>query len=131
TIQGSEVSVRRVGLGFAHETAEVELRFDHLVFSDGTSAPIQVRITSVENARENINKKGRIQGIRSTSTLSNRASGIVGTLAFGDPIAAIFTTAGSASVLRFSEPEITLPSGAELLAEVVAPVDLPEGHAQT
>lgn len=131
TIQGSVVSVRRVGLGFAHETAEVELRFDHLVFSDGTSAPVQVRITSVENARESINKKGRIQGIRSTSTLSNRASGIVGTLAFGDPIAAIFTTAGSASVLRFSEPEITLPSGAELLAEVVAPVDLPGGTAQT
>jgi opacity protein-like surface antigen len=125
TIQGSVVSVRKVGLGFAHETAEIELRFDHLAFSDGTTTP------AVENARENINKKGRIQGIRSTSTLSNRASGIVGTLAFGDPIAAIFTTAGSASVLRFSEPEITLPSGAELLAEVVAPVDLPVGHAQT
>jgi opacity protein-like surface antigen len=131
TIQGSVVSVRRVGLGFAHETAEVELRFDHLVFSDGTSAPVQVLITSVENARESINKKGRIQGIRSTSTLSNRASGIVGTLAFGDPIAAIFTTAGSACVLRFSEPEITLPSGAELLGEVVAPVNLPGGQAQT
>jgi len=131
TIQGSVVSVRKVGLGFAHETAEIELRFDHLAFSDGTTTPVQVRITAVENARENINKKGRIQGIRSTSTLSNRASGIVGTLAFGDPIAAIFTTAGSASVLRFSEPEITLPSGAELLAEVVAPVDLPAGHAQT
>jgi opacity protein-like surface antigen len=131
TIQGSVVSVRKVGLGFAHETAEIELRFDHLAFSDGTTTPVQVRITAVENARENINKKGRIQGIRSTSTLSNRASGIVGTLAFGDPIAAIFTTAGSASVLRFSEPEITLPSGAELLAEVVAPVNLPAGHAQT
>ena len=131
TIQGSVVSVRKVGLGFAHETAEVELRFDQLVFSDGTSAPVQVRITAVENAREGINKKGRIQGIRSTSTLSNRASGIVGTLAFGDPIAAIFTTAGSASVLRFSEPEITLPSGAELLAEVVAPVDLPADKTQT
>jgi opacity protein-like surface antigen len=131
TIQGSVVSVRKVGLGFAHETAEIELRFDQLAFSDGTTTPVQVRITAVENARENINKKGRIQGIRSTSTLSNRASGIVGTLAFGDPIAAIFTTAGSASVLRFSEPEITLPSGAELLAEVVAPVDLPAGHAQT
>jgi opacity protein-like surface antigen len=131
TVQGSVIRVRKVGLGFAHETAEIELRFDHLVLSDQQSVPVQVRITSVENARETINKKGGIQGIRSTSTLSNRASGIVGTLAFGDPIAAIFATAGSASVLRFSEPEITLPAGAELLAQLAAPVDLPGTEAQT
>jgi opacity protein-like surface antigen len=131
TVEGSVLSVRRVGLGFAHETAEIELRFDRLVLADHGSIPIQIRITNVENARENINKKGRIQGIRSTSTLSNRTSGIVGSLAFGDPIAAIFTTAGSASVLRFSEPEITLPAGTELLAQLAAPVDLPGVEAQT
>jgi len=131
TVEGSVLSVRRVGLGFAHETAEIELRFDRLVLANAGSIPIQVRITNVENARESINKKGRIQGIRSTSTLSNRASGIVGSLAFGDPIAAIFTTAGSACVLRFSEPEITLPAGTELLAQLAAPVDLPGAEAQT
>lgn len=125
TIQGSVTGIRKVGIGFVHETAEIELSFDHLVLADGSSVPIQVRITEVENARESINKKGRIQGIRSTSTISNRASGIVGTLAFGDPIAAIFTTAGSACVLRFSEPEITLPAGTEMLAQLAAPLDLP------
>lgn len=130
TIEGSVVKVRRVGLGFAHETAEIELRFDHIVLSGQAPLPIEVRLTAIENARESINKKGRIQGIRSTSTLSNRTSGIVGSLAFGDPIAAIFTTAGSASVLRFSEPEITLPAGAELLAQVVAPVDLQGGETE-
>jgi opacity protein-like surface antigen len=131
TIEGSVVEIRRVGLGFAHETAQIELRFDQLVLSGQPPTPIQVRITAVENARESINKKGRIQGIRSTSTLSNRTSGIVGSLAFGDPIAAIFTTAGSASVLRFSEPEITLPAGTELLAELAAPIDLPGSETQT
>jgi opacity protein-like surface antigen len=131
TVQGSVVTVRKVGLGLAHETAEIELSFNELVLLDHTSVPIQIRITAVENARESINKKGRIQGIRSTSTLSNRTSGIVGSLAFGDPIAAIFATAGSASVLRFSEPEIVLPTGTELLAQLTAPVDLPAAEAQT
>src|SRR6201996_7471463 len=131
TIQGSVTEVRRVGLGVVHETAAVEVKFDRLVLSDGTSVPIQVRITEVENARESINKKGQIQGIRSTSTLSNRTSGIVGSLAFGDPIAAIFATAGSASVLRFSVPEITLPTGTELLAQLTAPIDLPDAEART
>ena len=125
TIEGSVVEIRRVGLGFAHETAEIALRFDRIVLSSGQAIPIECRITEVENARESINKRGRIQGIRSTSTLSNRTAGVVGTLAFGDPIAAIFTTAGSASVLRFSEPEITLPAGTELLAALTAPLVLP------
>ncbi|HET6169882.1 MAG TPA: hypothetical protein VFE01_06860 [Terracidiphilus sp.] len=71
------IAVRKVGLGVTHETAEIGLSFNELVLLDHESIPIQVRITAVENARESINKKGRIQGIRSTSTLSNRTSGIV------------------------------------------------------
>ena len=131
TVQGSVLRVRKVGLGVAHETAEITLRFDQLILSGREPIPIQLRITSVENARESINKRGGIQGIRATSTLSQHASGFIGTLAFGDPIAAIFVTAGSAAVLRFSEPEITLPAGTELLAQLAAPVDLPRTVAQT
>ena len=85
-----------------------------------------MQVIEVENARESVDAQGRIQGIRSTATLSNRASGFVGSLAFGDPIAAIFTTAASASVLRFSEPEISLPAGTELIAELTAPIVLPK-----
>jgi opacity protein-like surface antigen len=125
TVEGSVVSVRKVGLGVVHETARVQLQFDRVVLSDGESVPLQCRITEVENARESVDKEGRIQGIRSTATLSNRASGVLGSLAFGDPIAAIFTTAASASVLRFSEPEISLPAGTELIAELTAPIVLP------
>ena len=108
TVEGSVVSVRKVGLGVVHETARIQLQFDRVLLSDGKSFPLQCRITEVENAREAVDKEGRIQGIRSTSTLSYRASGVVGSLAFGDPIAAIFTTAASASS-SFSEPEISLP----------------------
>jgi hypothetical protein len=68
TVHGSVIAVRKVGLGVTHETAEIGLSFNELVLLDHKSIPIQVRITAVENARESINKKGRIQGIRSTST---------------------------------------------------------------
>ena len=129
TVEGSVVSVRKVGIGIAHETARIQLQFDRVLLSDGKSFPLQCRITEVENARESVDKEGRIQGIRSTATLSYRASGFVGSLAFGDPIAAIFTTAASASVLRFSEPEISLPSGTELIAELTAPIVLPKEEA--
>jgi opacity protein-like surface antigen len=129
TVEGSVVSVRKVGIGVVHETARIQLQFDRVVLSDGKSFSLQCRITEVENARESVDKQGRIQGIRSTATLSNRASGVVGSLAFGDPIAAIFTTAASASVLRFSEPEISLPAGTELIAELTAPIVLPKEEA--
>jgi opacity protein-like surface antigen len=129
TVEGSVVSVRKVGMGVVHETAQIQLQFDRVVLSDGESFPLQCRITEVENSRESVDAEGRIKGIRSTATLSNRASGVVGSLAFGDPIAAIFITAASASVLRFSEPEIFLPAGTELIAELTAPIVLPKKEA--
>jgi opacity protein-like surface antigen len=126
TVEGSVLEIRKVGLGVVHETARIQLQFDRVVLSDGEGVPLQCRLIEVENARESVDAQGRIQGIRSTATLSNRASGIIGTLVFGDPIAAIFTTAASASVLRFSEPEISLPVGTELIAELTAPIQLPK-----
>jgi opacity protein-like surface antigen len=128
TLKGSVVAVRKVGLGFVHETAQIDLVLQTLVLSDGTTVPIPIELTQVENARESINKQGRIQGIRSTATLSQRASGTVGMLALGDPIAAVFTVAASSAVLRFSEPEILLPTGTELTAKLTAPIEIPTQH---
>lgn len=129
TIDGSVTGVRKVGIGVVHETAEIDLRLDRLVLPDGQGIPLQTRLMEVENARENVDKKGKIQGIRSTSTLSHRASGIVGTLALGNPIAAMFTLTASTAVLRFSEPEISLPAGAEVWVQLTSSIELPDQHA--
>lgn len=129
-IEGAVIQIHKVGLGFVHETAEVDLDLNRLVLADGKIIPLQTRMTQVENARENVDKKGRIQGIRSTSTLSHRTAGVVGTLAFGDPIAAIFTTAASTSVLRFSEPEISFPAGTEMMAQLMSPIELPQENVK-
>lgn len=131
TLKGSVISVRKVGLGFVHETAQIDLELDSVVLANGESVPLASQVTEVENARESVDKKGHIQGIRSTSTLSHRASGTVGTLAFGDPIAAIFTVAASSAVLRFSEPEISFPAGTELTARLTSPIEIPEENVQS
>jgi len=70
TVEGTVVDVRKVGVGVVHETARIELQFDRVVLSDGKSVPLQCKLTEVENARESIDSHGRIQGIRSTATLS-------------------------------------------------------------
>jgi LssY-like putative type I secretion system component LssY/outer membrane protein with beta-barrel domain len=130
TVQGTVVKVRKVGTGLVHETAAIELQFDRLVLIDGTAIPLQSRVTEVENAREKVDSHGEIQGIRSTSTLSHRSSGIVGSVALGDPVAAIFATAASSGLLRFSEPEISLPEGTELHAELTAPLEFQQENPQ-
>lgn len=131
SIEGTVVEVRKVGIGVVHETAEIDLQWDRLVLADGRSIALASRMTEVDNAREAVDKKGRIEGIRSTSTLSHRTSGVLGTLAFGDPIAAIFTTAASATVLRFSNPEISLPGGTEIMAQLTSPIELPDLKVKT
>jgi len=128
TLKGSVVAIRKVGLGVVHETAQIDLVLQTLVLSDGTSVPLTSEVTQVENARESVDKEGRIQGIRSTSTLSQRASGTVGLLALGNPIAAVFSVAASSAVLRFSESEILLPAGTELTAKLTAPIQIPDQH---
>lgn len=125
TVYGTVLDIRKVGLGFVHETARVDFKLDRVVLADGTSVAIASQMKQVENARESVDKKGDIEGIRSTSTLGHRATGMMGSLSFGDPVAAIFTTAASSSVLRFSEPEITFPAGTEMIAVLSAPVEVP------
>jgi opacity protein-like surface antigen len=131
TLRGSVVAVRKVGLGFVHETAQIDLVLKTVVLADGTSVPLTSQLTQVENARESVDKQGRIQGIRSTATLGHRASGTVGMLALGDPIAAVFTVAASSAILRFSEPEIMLPVGTELTAKLTAPIEIPVQHVDS
>jgi hypothetical protein len=125
SLEGTVVSIHGVGLGVKHETAKIDFVLDRLLLANGTWVSIKGDVTQVENAREKVDPDGTIHGIRATSTLGHRTSGMLGTLAFGDPIAAIFTTAGSSSVLRFSEPEISFPQGTEMMARLTSPVKVP------
>ncbi|SEB89397.1 Outer membrane protein beta-barrel domain-containing protein [Terriglobus roseus] len=126
-VEGRVVHVNSVGLGFTHETSSIGLDMERIILPDGTIIPLAARVAQIENSREVINKQGRIAGVRSTSTLSHKTSGAVGTLAFSNPIALIFTTASSASLLRFSDPEISLPANTELILLTTQPLSIAHG----
>jgi hypothetical protein len=130
-VGGKLVRVRRVGLGMLHETALLDFNFDEIDLPDGTHVPLQSRIHEVENSRESVDKEGRVKGISSTSTIAYRASGVISTLALSNPIGLVFTTSSSAAVLRFSDPEILLPPGTELILHSTAPLTVPDTAAPT
>lgn len=114
---------RRTNWGFGRETALLWIDWDRLRLPDGTELSMATRVIILENARESVDGDGRIRGIRSTGTMGYRASNLIGGLAAFDPIAYLFVNVASARMLRFAEPEIVLPRGAEMLVRLEEPVE--------
>ncbi len=126
-VDGQVTGVRRVGLGFTHETAWLEIIFDRLVTAAGQVLPIASQVMAVDNARESV-RKGRIQGILATYTPQGRITSGLGHLPTYNPY-----SAPSLLVYRLftmlPEPEIYLPPGTDLRLRLNVPLyvaDQPE-----
>ncbi len=123
TVSGKILEMNRVGMGFARERASMRLQFNQLKIKDGPVLDIETRLFQIENAREKLDAKGRIRGVRSTNTPGFRAAGVLTGLAAVDPIALLFSSTAFGATLRFSEPEINWAPGAELIVEVAKAFD--------
>jgi hypothetical protein len=123
-VWGEVAEVRRVGVGFVRETATLTLRFTEIELGQNVRVLIDAKVVTIDNARERVDGAGRVRGIRSTNTPGFRASGLLTSLAAVDPIALAFSTAAFATLLRFSEPEIRLQAGTELVIELLQPLYL-------
>src|SRR5262249_1125672 len=117
-LQGTVYDVRRVGLGFARESAWIQLNFDSLRFPDGHQIPIMGKIASVDNAREVVDDKDRIKGIRATASMSSVISGVVVAVSSLDPMLLAFGLTSSLATFRIPESEIVFPTGTEMHFEL-------------
>jgi LssY C-terminus len=111
-VDGEVVSVRRVGMGFRHDSASLMIQFNKLVTSSGEILPFSGKVVEIDNARE-VAHNGVILGIRSTNTPQGRiTSGLIHLPTYnpyGDLTLIVYR---SLSVLP--EPEIYLPPGTDL-----------------
>ena len=87
-LHGEVTGVHRVGLGLIYETARLRIAFDTLLLPGGGSYAVKSHLTAIDNARERVDSKGAIHGIRATATLSNRAGERLAFLAMGHPLGA-------------------------------------------
>jgi hypothetical protein len=115
---------RRVGLGLSRETAFVDLSFDTLRFPDGQEIPFAARVAAVDNARETVDARGRIQGIRATASFASMLTGVAVSAGAVDPMLLGWTVSSSVSVFRMPESEVILPTGTELHVKVLQPITL-------
>jgi LssY C-terminus len=126
TVRGRVQKVHKVGLGLIHETAGMTLVFDHLQLPDGRLFPVEVRLRSIDNARERVDSRSGIHGIRATDSLSNRAGERLAFLAMGHPAAILPLFAVETALFRFPDPEIYYGPGAELQLDIKLPTELGE-----
>lgn len=115
--------VAKVGLGLIRERASIGLRVHELELPGGRRFVISSQMVQLENARETVDHRGRILGIRSTNTPGYRATGLLVSLASVEPIALLFSSTAFATILRFSEPEIRLTTGAEFRIKLNEPLE--------
>jgi hypothetical protein len=144
-VRGRVRQAKAVGYGFIHERAMLDIEFCEYELSDGTRYPLEMRLESLDNAREQVDSRGRIKGVLAASSPQGLVRGIwfrpdasfvhrsaLGLTGLGGTIWSRFSLgpAGAAGVLaaryiafRLPEPEIRLPAGAEMLLRAIG---LPE-----
>jgi hypothetical protein len=120
-VYGNVVRAKRVGVGLVRERARLQLQFNSLQLPGGSTLPIVSQLIEVENAREKI-IAGTIIGARATNSYAHRMTGMVTSVASIDPLLTLFAFAGSSSILRFADAEITYPAGTELLIKLSQPL---------
>ena len=120
-LEGRITAVRRVGLGFKHDTASVELIFDKLITPSGTELPIASQVVEVDNAREGV-RHGVIRGIRATDTPQGRITSRLIHLPTYNPYASLVLIVYRAFFTILPEPEIYLPPGTDLRLQLNVPL---------
>ncbi len=124
---GEIAEVKRVGFGVRRGRATLRLDFNTLLLPDGETVPIKTKLVSVDNARETVDEKGSIQGIRATSVFGHRMAGITRNIFIWDPLIQAVLAGTTSATLRFPESEIHLPAGSEFRVRMESPIVLREG----
>jgi len=126
-VDGEVVAVRKVGLGFKHDSAKLEILFNRIVAANGSVLPIASQVVEIDNARETV-RHGVIQGVRPTNTPQGRiTSGLIHLPTinpYGDLGLIVYR-----AVTVLPEPEIYLPPGVDLRVQLNVPLyvgDQPE-----
>jgi len=113
---------KRVGLGLLRETAKMAIDFTELEPASGPGIPIVSRLAEVDNARERVDRKGVIRGIRATDSFSHRVGYRFLNLAMAHPAGFVPLLVLQTCIFHFPNPEIEYPAGTDLKVELREPL---------
>jgi hypothetical protein len=113
-LSGIVTLAQAVGFGIAHETAALAVDFDTCTLPGGFKMPVATRLLEVDNSREHVIENGSVRGVRTTSSISYRASGYIRILLAWEWHARLALWAAKMILVQVPEPEIYYPAGVEL-----------------
>jgi len=122
-VEGAVKSVRRVGLGFRHETASLEIEFRWTFPQHSAALELRARVLDVDNARETV-RNGVIHGVRITDTPQGLFTLRIIRLPNWNPEGLGILAARRAIFPVFPEPEIYFPAGTDLHLELAEPLEV-------
>jgi hypothetical protein len=120
-VNGQITKVKKVGLGFFHDSASMEIQFTSLTTADGTALPMASQVVEIDNAREKV-KHGVIHGIRSTDTPQGRITSRLIHMPTFNPYSDWGLIVYRAAFTILPEPEIYLPPGTDLRVQLNLPL---------
>lgn len=123
-VDGRVVAVHKIGMGFHHETAALEIEFDWISPEGAKSIEMHTRVLDVDDARESV-KNGMIHGVRQTDSPQNRYLFAIGHAAALTPHSFWIPAVSEGLFPIAPEPEIYFPAGTDLLVQLTEP--LPAG----
>ena len=130
-VEGFVVRRHKVGWGFRHETASLELEFTKAVPAPGVAVLLDARVDEVENARESVHD-GVIHGIRSSNTFQGSIDSRLIHLPTWNPYSDPILITYKAVFPIFPEPEIFYPTGTDMrlktAKEIVAPARIEDAN---
>lgn len=112
-IDGTVVSVRKVGWGIRHETSALRISFNRAIPPEGLPVVLSAEVMEVENAREQVSK-GVVQGILSSDSPQGRINSRLRHLPTWNPYSDAGLIIFKATFPIFPEPEIYFPAGTDL-----------------
>lgn len=124
-VKGRVLEARGVGLGLKRERARLSFRFDDLVLPGGERLSLDAAFAGFDNARETVDKSGRVRGIRSTNALSDRMNVRLGGLRFTPfrmafrsamatfPLQSMAVWFANGMIFGLTDPEIHYPAGSD------------------
>lgn len=106
------------------ERSVLALRFNELE-AGGSKVKVEAQLAGIENAREEVDDQGRIQGILAGETITGRLDAGINRLSekysgFADVLGAV-----KGAVFKAAEGDITYDPGVEMTLRLTAPLDAP------
>lgn len=105
------------------DQAVLALSFDEIRDSAGKRAPIDAKVTAVDNARESVDSEGRIQGIVGSKTGSGRLDQGINKLSDKYPSFAELLGTVKHAVLKEPDANIDYKAGVEMTIVLTKPLD--------